>query len=80
MNEQELAGSNGKSLVWVEYRVAGRTFASATGAQFYYGWRTLWGLRPALAEVRLLHSSCLPDCDAARARLGLLLTSLGGSV
>jgi hypothetical protein len=66
---------HGESLVWIEYRVAGRRFAGATEAQLWYGWTTLRNLRSPPSRVQLMFAPCVPDCDTARAGLGEFLGS-----
>lgn len=75
ISEQRLAMRHGESLVWIEYRVAGRRFAGATEAQLWYGWTTLRNLRSPPSRVQLMFAPCVPDCDTARAGLGEFLGS-----
>ena len=68
-----------EALLWIEYRVGDRAFASPTLAQLWYSWRTLATLRSPLSSVHVLRSPCRPDCAAARSALTRFLSQSGSS-
>jgi len=76
---QRVAAEAGEALLWVEYRVGDRTFASPTQAQLWYSWLTLVTLRSEPSSVHVLRSPCRPDCAAATAALNRFLSQSGGS-
>ena len=79
ITEQRMVTADGESLLWVEFRVGSRSFANASVAQLWYGWQTLRHLRSMPSSVRLFHTACAPDCDAARAALNSFLDATGDS-
>jgi exosortase len=79
INEQHIATPDGESLVWVEYRVDSRSFASAVAAQLWYSWQTVRHLRSPPSSVRLWRAACAPDCSTARTVLSGFLDESGDS-
>ena len=77
---QRVMADGGEALLWIEYRVGDRAFASPTRAQLWYSWRTLATLSSLPSSVHVLRSPCQPDCEAASSALSLFVSQGGGSL
>jgi len=77
---QRVTADGDEALLWIEYRVGDRAFASPTWAQLWYSWRTLATLRSLPSSVHVLRSPCRPDCAAASSALSRFLSQSGGSL
>jgi EpsI family protein len=77
---QRVTADGGEALLWIEYRVGDRAFASPTRAQLWYSWRTLATLSSLSSSVRALRSPCRPDCEAASSALSHFVSQGGGSL
>ncbi|HEX4267593.1 MAG TPA: exosortase [Steroidobacteraceae bacterium] len=61
-------GSDGsRSLIWTRYRIGSRVFVQPRMSQLWYGLAAT--VEPPLSSLTALRTACLPDCNAARARL-----------
>lgn len=61
----DLGGS--RSLVWTRYRIGSRVFVRPRLSQLWYGLAAT--VNPPVSSLTALRTACIPDCDAARARL-----------
>jgi len=77
---QRVTADGGEALLWIEYRVGDRVFASPTRAQLWYSWRALTTLSSLSSSVRALRSPCQPDCEAASSALSDFVSQGGGSL
>jgi exosortase len=67
-----------QSLLWVTYRVDGRSFADPIRAQLWYAWRALRTLSTPPSIVVAWWAPCEPDCAAARVALQDFTAADGG--
>lgn len=56
-----------RSLVWARYRIGNRLFVEPRLSQLWYGLAAT--VKPPLSSLTALRTPCLPDCNAAEARL-----------
>lgn len=56
-----------RSLIWTRYRIGNRMFVEPRASQLWYGLAAI--LKPPVSSLTALRTSCVPDCEAARARL-----------
>jgi exosortase A len=61
----ELKAADRRFLLWYSYEVAGRSFTSATRAQLWYSWLSLWTLRSPPSKAVAIGARCGADCAAA---------------
>ncbi|HEV2268367.1 MAG TPA: exosortase [Steroidobacteraceae bacterium] len=67
--------SNGsRALVWTRYRIGSRLFVQPRLSQLWYGLAAT--LKPPVSSLATLRAACVPDCNAARARLSAAATWL----
>jgi exosortase A len=66
--EQHIRTSWGRpALVWTQYAVGARIFASPIAAQAWYGFASLTSM--PLIHVVSIEAACIPDCERAQAEL-----------
>ena len=57
-----------RSLIWTRYRIGSRVFVQPRISQLWYGLAAI--VRRPVSSLTALRTPCLPDCKAARTRLG----------
>jgi exosortase len=62
---QRVEAGGKQALLWLQYRIADKAFASATRAQLWYSAYALGTFRSPPSSVRVLRTACDPDCAAA---------------
>jgi len=67
--------AGGRYLLWTQYDIDGRRFATPLFAQLWYGVNALAGT--PYAVLWAYRTACEPTCDAARARLAAFDVSVG---
>ncbi len=63
-----LDSGGSRSLLWIRYRIGNRLFVEPRLSQLWYGFTAIV-LPPPMSSLTALRTPCLPDCNAARARL-----------
>lgn len=62
-----LDSDGSRSLVWTRYRIGSRLFVEPRLSQLWYGLAAT--VKPPLSSLTALRTPCVPDCNAAQARL-----------
>ncbi len=62
-----LNSDGSRALVWNRYRIGSRVFVQPRLSQLWYGLVAI--VKPPMSSLTALRTQCMPDCNAARARL-----------